>query len=155
MHISLFLLHKLFRTLFRPNALSYRCFPRGFFCPDFLCYKENIALQWRRVGHFAAAKYFTILMTPDHYSSNWNERPPQTEWMIGLGGDFYSHPLCPSLFYPILIYWRIGCPHQLFAHNNSPISLMDKTGIDNAQCIIVYAIFYLPPYSIRALLSGT
>jgi hypothetical protein len=26
-------------------------------------------------------------MTPDHYSSNWNERPPQTEWMIGLGGD--------------------------------------------------------------------
>ncbi len=66
----------------------------------------------------------------------------------------YSHPLCPSLFYPILIYWRIGYPHQLFAHNNSPISLMDKTGVHNAQCIIVHPIFYLPPYSIRALCRG-
>jgi hypothetical protein len=31
---------------------------------DFLFSKENIALQWRWFGHFAAAKYFTILMTP-------------------------------------------------------------------------------------------
>ncbi len=69
-------------------------------------------------------------------------------------GVYYLHPLCPSQFYPILIYWHIGCLHQLFAHNNSPISLMDKTGVHNAQCIIVYPIFYFPPYSIRALCRG-
>jgi hypothetical protein len=31
---------------------------------------------------------------------------------------------------------------------------MDKTGVHNAQCIIVYPIFYFPPYSIRALCRG-
>jgi hypothetical protein len=64
----------------------------------------------------------------------------------------------PSMSFTILSHFNlltyIGCPHQLFAHNNNPISLMDKTRVHNAQCIIVYPISYLPPYSIRALCQG-
>jgi thymidylate synthase len=62
-------------------ALSYRCFPRGFFCPDFAFSKEML---WT----VRSSKIFHHTHDTHHYSSsNWNERPPQTEWMIGLGGD--------------------------------------------------------------------
>jgi hypothetical protein len=34
-----------------------------------------------------SSKIFHHTHDTDHYSSNGNERPPQTEQMIGLGGD--------------------------------------------------------------------